>query len=94
MVLTLQLLPEWVSTKQDSWGINELVQCVSIWYRVDVHFEAYNGLVLQEKGFSASASEPEDFLNGMSLSEIWFLPLPSLQETNFHVFDSYSPGNN
>lgn len=54
-------------TPQDNWGVCKLVQCVSVQYTADMHFEACNGLVLQERGVSTNASETKDFPNGASL---------------------------
>lgn len=56
-----------VRTYQDNWGVCKLVQCVSVQYTADMHFEACNGLVLQERGVSTNASETKDFPNGASL---------------------------
>ena len=56
-----------VRTYQDSWGVHKLIQCVSVQYTAGMHLEAYNALVLQERGVSTNASETKDFPNGVSL---------------------------
>lgn len=81
---------------EGSWGVHKLVQCVSIQYTADRCFlKPRNGLLLQERGVSANASETKDFQIECLCS--WHLisatSFPARKNTNFSVTNPQSPGN-